>query len=138
MIIAAGYDGVSTDWRDRARSKRIMSLIKPHGLTAEGQCFPQTVDDLKPVLDIATETSLHHLDIQPDARPRTLKECVPLLAGCRRRPRPIDTSHSCCALGPTPGAITGRDGNHRADTWDDAPLIREKVRALWDTVAAEG
>ena len=59
MIIAAGYDGVSTDWRDRERSKRIVALIKPHGLTAEGQCFPQTVDDLKPVLDIATETGLH-------------------------------------------------------------------------------
>jgi hypothetical protein len=90
MIIAAGYDGVSTDWRDRARSKRIMSLIKPHGLTAEGQCFPQTVDDLKPVLDIATETGLHHLDIQPDVRPRTLEECVPLLEGWRRLSEEVD------------------------------------------------
>src|SRR6476661_4251790 len=70
MIISAGYDGVSTDWRDRERSKR----IKPHGLVAEGQCFPQTVADVNPAVGVATETGLHHLDIQPDVRPRTLAE----------------------------------------------------------------
>jgi len=249
MIISAGYDGVSTDWRDRERSKRIVALIKPHGLTAEGQCFPQTVDDMKPVLDVATETGLHHLDIQPDVRPRTLKECVPLIEGWRRlaeevdfpvyiethrdrmttdlyfvldlldrfpdlklladlshflvgrefawpvsdenhalihrvldnawafhgrvasreqvqieisfahhkmwldlflswweygfrgwrrRAGPDDSCSFVCELGPKPYAITGRDGNDLADRWDDALLMREKVRALWDRLAAEG
>ncbi len=90
MIVAAGYHGVSTDWRDRARSKRIAALLKPHGMVAEGQCFPQTVDDLKPVLEIATETGLHHLDIQPDVRPRTMGECVPLIEGWMRLAEEVD------------------------------------------------
>src|SRR5258708_40162817 len=70
MIIAAGYQGVSTDWRDRERSERITSLIKPHGLTAQGQCFPKTAAALKPAPGIATRTGPHHLDIQPPPRPR--------------------------------------------------------------------
>lgn len=90
MIIEAGYHGVSTDWRDRARSKRIAAMLAPHGMVAEGQCFPQTVDDLKDVLDIATETGLHHLDIQPDVRPRTIAECVPLIEGWLRLAEQVD------------------------------------------------
>jgi hypothetical protein len=90
MIIDAGFDGLSSDWRDRDRARRITSLIKPHGLVAEGQCFPQTVDDLKPVLEIATEFRLHHLDIQPDVRPRRLQDCIPLLEGWRRLAEQVD------------------------------------------------
>ncbi len=90
MIIEAGYDGVSTDWRDRARSRRIAELLKPHGMVAEGQCFPRTVDELKLVLEIATETGLHHLDIQPDVRPRTMAECVPLIEGWMRLAEEVD------------------------------------------------
>ena len=90
MIVAAGYDGVSTDWRDRARSKSIAAMLKPHGMVAEGQCFPKTVDELKPVLEIAAETGLHHLDIQPDVRPRTMAECVPLIEGWMRLAEQVD------------------------------------------------
>jgi len=90
MIIEAGYGGVSTDWRDRERSKRIAAMLKPHGMVAEGQCFPKTVDELKPVLEIATETGLHHLDIQPDVRPRSIAECVPLIEGWLRLAEQVD------------------------------------------------
>jgi len=90
MIVEAGYDGVSTDWRNRDRSRRIAALLKPHGMIAEGQCFPKTVDELKPVLEIATETGLHHLDIQPDVRPRRLQDCIPLLEGWRRLAEEVD------------------------------------------------
>jgi hypothetical protein len=90
MIVEAGYQGVSTDWRDRARSRRIAEFIQPHGLVAEGQCFPKTVDDLKEALDIATETGVHHLDLQPDVRPRTLYECMPLIEGWMRLAEEVD------------------------------------------------
>jgi hypothetical protein len=249
MIIAAGYDGVSTDWRDRERSRRIMALIKPHGMTAEGQCFPKTVDELKPVLEIGTETGLHHLDIQPDVRPRRLADCIPLIEGWarlaeevdfpvyiethrdrmttdlyftldllerfpdmkvladlshflvgrefawpvseenhgyihrvldnaaafhgrvasreqvqieisfphhnmwldlflgwweygfrswRRRFGPDDSCSFVCELGPQPYAIAGPDGNDLSDRWSDALLMRDKVRAVWDAIAAGG
>jgi len=84
MIIEAGFDGISADWRDRHQVRRMHGLLAPHGLTAEGQCFPQTVDDLKPVLEIASTFNVHHLNIQPDLRPRRLQDCIPVLEGWRR------------------------------------------------------
>ncbi len=84
MIAQAGFAGVSADFRDREFVRRLTGLLKPRGMQAEGQCFPKTVDDLKPVLDICAEFGVHHLDIQPDVRPRRLAECIPLLEGWRR------------------------------------------------------
>ena len=84
MIHRAGFDGISTHWTSRDQVRRISALLKPLGLQAEGQCFPRTIDDLQPVLEIASEFCLHHLDIQPDVRPRTLKEALRLLDGWQR------------------------------------------------------
>ena len=90
MIAEAGFDGISGDWRDREKCRRMSELMKAHGLTAEGQCFPKTVDELKPALENATEFRLHHLDIQPDVRPRRLQDCVPLIEGWRRLSEEVD------------------------------------------------
>ena len=90
MIAEAGFDGASGDYRNRDAVKRLNALLKPHGLQAEGQCFPKTVDDLKPVLDIATEFGVHHIDLQPDLRPRRLRECIPIVEGWRRLAEEVD------------------------------------------------
>ncbi|SCB07042.1 sugar phosphate isomerase/epimerase family protein [Rhizobium multihospitium] len=83
-IAAAGFDGISAHWSDRNVVSRIAGLLKQHGLQAEGQCFPKTIDDLKPVLEIAAEHSVHHICLQPDVRPRRLEDCIPLLEGWQR------------------------------------------------------
>ncbi|MEO6607527.1 MAG: sugar phosphate isomerase/epimerase [Aestuariivirga sp.] len=83
-IIAAGFDGVSGEWVDRKQARHVASVIKPHGLLAEGVCFPASIDDLKPILEIAAETGLKHLNLQPNVRPRTIKECMPILEGWTR------------------------------------------------------
>ena len=90
MIAEAGFDGISSDWRDRDKCRRMSALMKQYNLTAEGQCFPKTVDDLKPALENATEFRLHHLDIQPDIRPRKLNDCIPLIEGWRRLAEEVD------------------------------------------------
>jgi hypothetical protein len=90
MIVDAGFDGISSDWRDRDKCRRMSGLMKAHNLTAEGQCFPKTIDDLKPALENATEFRLHHLDIQPDIRPRKLNDCIPLIEGWRRLAEEVD------------------------------------------------
>jgi hypothetical protein len=59
-------------------------------MVAEGQCFPKTVDHLKPILELCTEHRVHHLDIQADVRPRRLQECIPLLEGWRRLAEQVD------------------------------------------------
>ena len=90
MIVEAGFDGFSADWRDRDKCRRMSELMKAHNLTGEGQCFPKTIDDLKPALENATEFRLHHLDIQPDVRPRKLNDCIPLIEGWRRLAEEVD------------------------------------------------
>ncbi len=83
-IIAAGYDGVSTHCTDRATVRRVMSVLGPHGLVMEGQCFPTTADGIKPALEIAAAYGVRHLDVQPDVRPRRVADCIPLLDAWRR------------------------------------------------------
>jgi hypothetical protein len=90
MVAEAGFNGISTDWRNRDTARRATALLKASGMTAEGQCFPKTVDELKPALEVASEFPLHHLDIQPDVRPRRLQDCVPLIEGWRRLAEEVD------------------------------------------------
>ena len=90
MIAAAGFDGLSADWHDRKAVQPLSILSRAAGLKVEGQCFPKTVDDLKPVLENGTEFEVHHLDVQPDVRPRRLQDCIPLLEGWRRLAEEVD------------------------------------------------
>ncbi len=84
MILQAGFDGVSMTVSDAVAARRIAALLKPHGKLIEAQCFPRTVDDLKPVLELCAELGVYYLDIQADVRPRRIAECIPLLEGWRR------------------------------------------------------
>jgi hypothetical protein len=84
QIATAGFDGVSAHWYDRNAVGRLCELLKPHGLQAEGQCFPKTVDELKPALENAVEFGVHHLCLQPDVRLRRIEDCLPLLEGWQR------------------------------------------------------
>jgi hypothetical protein len=89
-IAQAGFNGVSAHYMSRDAVRRLRSLIAPLGLHAEGQCFPRTVDDLKPVLDIATEFGVTHIDLQPDVRPRRISECLELIDGWTRLAEQVD------------------------------------------------
>lgn len=84
MIAEARFDGVSAQYVDPDFVRRLTDLLRPQGMVAEGQCFPKTVDDLQPALEIASRFGCHHLDIQPDIRPRRIEDCMTLLEGWRR------------------------------------------------------
>ncbi len=90
MILGAGYDGVSMSLTNADAIRRANALIKPHGKVLEPHCFPKTVDDLKPVLELCTELDVHHLDVQADVRPRKIIDCVPLIEGWRRLAEQVD------------------------------------------------
>lgn len=83
-IHAAGFDGISAHWTRRDDIRRMVGLMRGTGLVAEGMGFPKTVDELKPILDLATEFRVHHLNIQPDVRPRRLDEALRLIDGWQR------------------------------------------------------
>ncbi|MGO1077435.1 sugar phosphate isomerase/epimerase family protein [Inquilinus sp. CA228] len=89
MIAGAGFDGISTPWTDRDLVRRMAGCLRT-GMVAEGVCFPKTVDELKPVLEIAAEFPVHHINLQPDVRPRRLEDCVPLIEGWRRLAEQVD------------------------------------------------
>ncbi len=90
MIAGAGFDGLSAHYTDRTAVRRLAQLRADHGLDVEGQCFPRTVDDLQPVLENAVEFGAHHIDLQPDVRPRTVAECVALIDGWQRLAEQVD------------------------------------------------
>jgi hypothetical protein len=90
MIVNAGYDGFSLSLTDLARSRRLGQMARSAGKAVEGQWFPKTVEELKPGLEIAAELGVHHLDIQPDVRPRKLDDCLPLLEGWMRLAEDVD------------------------------------------------
>ena len=84
MIAEAGFGGVSTQWSDRDTVRRLSELLRERSMVAEAQAFPATVDDLKPVLELAAEFPVTHINLQPDVRPRRLEECYPLIEGWLR------------------------------------------------------
>jgi hypothetical protein len=42
-----------------------------------------------------------------------------------------------CELGPPPYAITGPDGTELPDRWQDALVMKDTVRALWQRIVDE-
>jgi hypothetical protein len=84
MIAGAGFDGLGAIWTDRGEAARTHALASAAGLAIEGMCFPATVDELKSVLEIAAAFPVHHIDIQPNLRPRRLADAIAVLEGWAR------------------------------------------------------
>ena len=84
MIHRSGFDGAGVRFADRAYVREVTDFLKSHGMTWQAQAYPQTLDDLKPIIDHVLEFGADHLNVQPDVRPYTVQECIPLLEGWRR------------------------------------------------------
>ncbi|WP_296258182.1 MULTISPECIES: sugar phosphate isomerase/epimerase family protein [unclassified Pseudomonas] len=89
-IAEAGFDGITDHFHEPEAARTLSGLASRLGLQIEGQVFPQTVDELQPALDIASHYGCHHLTIQADSRPRTLKEAVILAQGWQRLAEQVD------------------------------------------------
>ncbi len=84
MIHEAGFDGAGVRFADRAYARTVTAYLRARGLSWQAQCYPKSVDDLKPIIETVQELGADHVNLQPDVRPYTLEECVPLLEGWRR------------------------------------------------------
>ena len=87
MIQQAGFDGAGVRFADREYARQVTQFLKAHGMSWQAQAYPQTLDDLKPILDHVLEFGADHLNVQPDVRPYTVQECIPLLEGWREMAR---------------------------------------------------
>ena len=84
MIRDAGFDGAGVRFFDYAYAHKVVTTLKEYGMTWQAHCYPQSVDDLKPIIEHVRELGADHINLQPDVRPYTMEECIPLLAGWRR------------------------------------------------------
>lgn len=90
QLAAAGFDGFTDHYYNREHVKRLAAAAGPLGLQAEGQVFPCDIDGLKPALELGAEFGCHHITIQADLRPRTVREAIKVLEGWQRLAEQVD------------------------------------------------
>ncbi|WP_312016207.1 hypothetical protein [Bradyrhizobium vignae] len=74
LIKEAGFDDITAPCVNPARVAHIARALTGSGLAVESACYPQTVDDLKPAVELAQRLGALHLNIQADVRPRRVKD----------------------------------------------------------------
>jgi hypothetical protein len=84
MIRDAGFDGAGVRFFDYQYARTVTGFLREHGMTWQAQCYPQTVDDLKPIIEHVKELGADHINLQPDVKPYRLEECIPYIEGWRR------------------------------------------------------
>src|SRR5580704_10807898 len=84
MIRDAGFDGAGVRFIDPVFATEVTDFLRGHGMIWQAQCYPTDVDDLKPVLELVARLGADHVNLQPNVRPYTIEECLPLLEGWRR------------------------------------------------------
>ena len=84
MIRDAGFDGAGVRFFDRDYVREVTAFLRVHGMTCQAQCYPKTVDDLKPIIEHVREFGADHINLQPDVRPYRLEDCIPYIDGWRR------------------------------------------------------
>lgn len=89
-ILNAGFDGFGVAFFDENAAREAGRFARQNALAIEGLAIPATIDDLKPALEIGTEIGLHHLNVQPDFRARSVAEAIPVLEGWERLAEEVD------------------------------------------------
>jgi hypothetical protein len=84
MIRAAGFDGCGVRFADRDFVRQVTGFLRAHGMHWQAQCYPRTVDELKPIIEHVQEFGADHINLQADVRPYTLQDCVPYIEGWHR------------------------------------------------------
>lgn len=90
QLAAAGFDGFTDHYYQRAHVQRLAATARDLGLQAEGQVFPTDIDGLQPALELGSEFGCHHITIQADLRPRGVREAVRVLEGWQRLAEQVD------------------------------------------------
>ena len=83
MIHDAGFDGAGVRFVDTDYAREVTSFLRVHGMSWQAQCYPRSVEELKPVLALVRELGADQVNLQADVRPYRLAECIPYIEGWR-------------------------------------------------------
>ncbi|WP_050462900.1 sugar phosphate isomerase/epimerase family protein [Herbaspirillum autotrophicum] len=84
LIRDAGFDGAGVRFFDRDYVREVTGFLRAHGMSWQAQCYPRSVDELKPIIEHVQEFGADHINLQADVRPYTLAECIPYIEGWQR------------------------------------------------------
>jgi hypothetical protein len=83
-IAGAGFDGAAVEFDDYEGAKRTTAMLRERGLKWSVECYPKTVEELKPVLEDAAEFGFDgatHVNLQPNVRPARVLDAIPYILG---------------------------------------------------------
>jgi len=86
LIAGAGFQGICQSFTDAELARSRCTAATERGLRVQAMCFPTTVEQLHAIVETIEGVGREHVDhinLQPNVRPRTLRECLPLLSGWR-------------------------------------------------------
>jgi hypothetical protein len=84
QIAGAGFDGAAVEFDDFDSAKEITGLLRERDLRWSVECYPTTVEELHLPIEYANEFGIDgatHVNLQPNIRPSTVLEAVPLILG---------------------------------------------------------
>ena len=81
MIRNAGFDGCGVRFFDLEYAREVTAFLRENAMSWQAQCYPKSVDDLRPVLDHVAELGADHINLQPDVKPYRLEDCIPYIEG---------------------------------------------------------
>jgi hypothetical protein len=86
-IVEAGFDGVETEIPPHDAARETLEALAAYDRPWVMECFPETVEELEPIIEAVVHFGAdrcHHINIQPNIRPHTVLECIPLVLGWQR------------------------------------------------------
>src|SRR5271155_1542722 len=66
MIRDAGFDGAGVRFVNADFAAEATGFLRAHDMIWQAQCYPKSVDDLKPVLELVAKLGADHVNLQPD------------------------------------------------------------------------
>jgi hypothetical protein len=87
MIRDAGFDGAGVRFFDLDYATQVTDFLRANKMSWQAQCYPRTIDDLKPILRHVEKLGADHVNLQPDVKPYRLADCIPYIEGWRRLAR---------------------------------------------------